>query len=235
VPLVEANPRAGLANNTVATRQLGELAAEFGVKRFVMISTDKAVNPVSAMGVTKRLAEILLMDLQRPEGTVFSAVRFGNVLGSSGSVVPLFREQIEKRGPVTVTHPEMRRYFMTIPEAVSLVLQAAAFAKGGEIFTLDMGESVRVLDLAERMIREAGFRPYVDVPIVFTGIRPGEKLFEELDISERSVFKTGHARIFRCKTGDVDVAAVQAEIEAALAENLSAEEVLARLLALKDR
>ena len=235
VPLVEANPREGLVNNTVATRRLGELAVEFGVKRFVMISTDKAVNPVSAMGVTKRLAEILLMDLQRPEGTVFSAVRFGNVLGSSGSVVPLFREQIEKRGPVTVTHPEMRRYFMTIPEAVSLVLQAATFAKGGEIFTLDMGESVRVLDLAERMIREAGFRPYVDVPIVFTGIRPGEKLFEELDISERSVFKTGHARIFRCKTGDVDVAAVQAEIEAALAENLSADEVLARLLALKDR
>ena len=235
VPLVEANPRAGLVNNTVATRQLGELASPFGVKRFVMISTDKAVKPVSAMGVTKRLAEILLMDLQRPEGTVFSAVRFGNVLGSSGSVVPLFREQIEKRGPVTVTHPEMRRYFMTIPEAVSLVLQAAAFAKGGEIFTLDMGESVRVLDLAERMIREAGFRPYVDVPIVFTGIRPGEKLFEELDISERSVLQTGPARIFRCKTGEVDVAAVQAGIEAALAENLSAEETLARLLELKGR
>ena len=235
VPLVEANPRAGLVNNTVATRQLGELAAEFGVKRFVMISTDKAVNPVSAMGVTKRLAEILLMDLQRPEGTVFSAVRFGNVLGSSGSVVPLFREQIEKRGPVTVTHPEMRRYFMTIPEAVSLVLQAAAFAKGGEIFTLDMGESVRVLDLAERMIREAGFRPYVDVPIVFTGIRPGEKLFEELDISERSVLKTGHARIFRCKTGVVDAGAVWADVKAALADGLSSDDVLERLLALKDR
>ena len=234
VPLVEANPREGLVNNTIATRHLGELAAEFGVKRFVMISTDKAVNPVSAMGVTKRLAEILLMDLQRPEGTVFSAVRFGNVLGSSGSVVPLFREQIEKRGPVTVTHPDMRRYFMTIPEAVSLVLQAAAFAKGGEIFTLDMGESVRVLDLAERMIREAGFRPYVDVPIVFTGIRPGEKLFEELDISERSVFKTGHARIFRCKTGAVDVDAVRAGVEAALADGLSSDDVLARLLALKD-
>ena len=234
VPLVESNPRAGLVNNTVATRQLGELAAAFGVRQFVMISTDKAVNPVSAMGVTKRLAEILLMDLQRPEGTVFSAVRFGNVLGSSGSVVPLFREQIEKHGPVTVTHPEMRRYFMTIPEAVSLVLQAAAFAKGGEIFTLDMGESVRVLDLAERMIREAGFRPYVDVPIVFTGIRPGEKLFEELDISERSVFKTGHARIFRCKTGAVDAGAVWADVEAALADGLSSDDVLARLLALKD-
>lgn len=235
VPLVEANPRAGLVNNTVATRRLGELAAASGVKRFVMISTDKAVNPVSAMGVTKRLAEILLMDLQRPEGTVFSAVRFGNVLGSSGSVVPLFREQIAKKGPVTVTHPDMRRYFMTIPEAVSLVLQAATFAKGGEIFTLDMGASVKVLDLAERMIHEAGYRPYVDVPIVFTGIRPGEKLFEELDISERSVFKTGHARIFRCKTGVVDAAAVRADVEAALADGLSSDDVLARLLALKDR
>ena len=235
VPLVESNPRAGLVNNTVATRQLGELAVKAGVKRFVMISTDKAVNPVSAMGVTKRLAEILLMDLQRPEGTVFSAVRFGNVLDSSGSVVPLFREQIERRGPVTVTHSEMRRYFMTIPEAVSLVLQAAAFAKGGEIFTLDMGESVRILDLAERMIREAGFRPYVDIPIVFTGIRPGEKIFEELDISERSVFKTGHARIFRCKTTAGYAGDIWTEVEAALADGRSSSDVLTRLFALKDR
>ena len=199
VPMVEANPVEGLRNNALATRRLGELARERGVKSFVMISTDKAVNPVSVMGATKRLAEILLMDLNAAEGTRFSAVRFGNVLGSSGSVVPLFEEQIRCRRPVTVTHPGMRRYFMTVQEAVGLVLQAAALAKGGEIFVLDMGADVRIVDLAEQMIRRAGLRPYVDIPIVFTGVRPGEKLFEELDVSEKSAFKTGHARIFICR------------------------------------
>ena len=203
VPMVEMNPVEGLRNNTLATRRLGELALEHGVGRFVMISTDKAVNPISVMGTTKRLAELLLMDLNGKGKTLFSAVRFGNVLGSSGSVVPLFEEQIRRRLPVTVTHPDMRRYFMTVQEAVGLVLQAAALAKGGEIFVLDMGEPVSIVDLAEQMIRRAGLRPYVDLPIVFTGIRPGEKLFEELDVSEKSAFRTGHARIFICREPDV--------------------------------
>ena len=214
VPMVEANPLDGLRNNALATRRLGELCREAGVARFVMISTDKAVNPISVMGMTKRLAEVLLLGLnaaspdassrttgqseQSGSPTRFSCVRFGNVLGSSGSVVPLFREQIAKKGPVTVTHPEMKRYFMSVEEAVGLVLEAAA--QGGDcIYTLDMGEPVKIVDLAEDMIRQAGYRPYVDVPIVFTGIRPGEKLFEELDVSERSAYRTGHARVFVCK------------------------------------
>jgi FlaA1/EpsC-like NDP-sugar epimerase len=161
-----------------------------------MISTDKAVNPVSVMGKTKRAAEKAIMALNSESSpTSFAAVRFGNVLGSSGSVVPLFREQIARRMPLTVTHPDMRRYFMTVQEAVGLVLQAASRSEKA-IYTLDMGESVRIVDLAEHMIRQAGYRPYVDIPIVFSGIRPGEKLFEELDISEKSHFKTDMARIY---------------------------------------
>ncbi len=199
VPMMEQNPSEAIRNNVLATRLLGELSVEFGVERFVYISTDKAVRPVSVMGVAKRLGEIALRDLDRAGGTRFAAVRFGNVLDSSGSVVPLFREQIRKGQAVTVTHPEMTRYFMTISEAVSLVLQAAALAKGGEIFVLDMGEPVRILELAEEMIALSGLRPHEEVPILFTGIRPGEKLHEELDVSERSAFTTGHARIFVSK------------------------------------
>ena len=197
VPMVEANPREGIRNNTLATRRLGEMALEAGVERFVMISTDKAVRPVGVMGMTKRLAEIALLGLNGG-ATRFSGVRFGNVLGSSGSVVPLFKEQIARGGPVTVTHPDMKRYFMTVQEAVALVLKAATFAEPA-LYVLDMGEPVRIVDLAEEMIAEAGLRPYVDVPIVFTGIRPGEKLFEELDVSEKSVLKTGCARIYVCR------------------------------------
>jgi FlaA1/EpsC-like NDP-sugar epimerase len=198
VPMVEANPDEGYRNNTVATASLANLAKKHKVARFVLISTDKAVNPVSVMGKTKREAEKAVMALNEENETSFCAVRFGNVFGSSGSVVRLFREQITKRMPITVTHPEMRRYFMTVQEAVGLVLMAASRSERA-IYTLDMGESVRILDLAESMILDAGYRPYVDVPIVFTGIRPGEKLFEELDISEKSAYRTDMAKIYVTK------------------------------------
>jgi len=210
VPMVEQNPDEGWRNNLGATKTLAELAKQHGVARFVMISTDKAVNPVSVMGKTKLAAEQAVMALngekvvtQPPAAncqlpTSFCAVRFGNVFGSSGSVVPLFRELIAKKQPLTVTHPDMKRYFMTVGEAVSLVLQAAS-RKEGAIYTLDMGEPVRIVDLAEGMIEQAGYRPYVDIPIVFTGIRPGEKLFEELDVSEKSCYKTDMAKIYITK------------------------------------
>ena len=196
VPMLESNVAEAVQNNVLATRTLGELAVAAGVGVFVQLSTDKAVNPVSIMGATKRLAELALQDLNTAGGTRFAAVRFGNVLGASGSVVPLFREQIRKGGPVTVTHPDMRRFFMTIPEAARLVLQAAAMATGGEIFILDMGEPVRIVELAEEMIRLSGLRPNEDVPITFIGRRPGEKLFEELSTDAEHADKTRHARIF---------------------------------------
>ena len=201
VPMVEMNPEEGWRNNTEGTEKVAKLALKYGSQRFVLISTDKAVNPVSVMGKTKLAAEKAIMALNAADGRspTFCAVRFGNVLGSSGSVVPLFREQIEMRRPVTVTHPDMRRYFMTVQEAVGLVLQAASRSETA-IYTLDMGESVRIVALAEQMIRQAGYRPYVDIPIVFTGIRPGEKLFEELDVSEKSgYYKTDMAKIYITK------------------------------------
>ena len=228
VPMVEANPLDGLRNNTLATRRLGEWCGTAGVARFVMISTDKAVNPVSVMGMTKRLAEVLLLGLNAGR-TVYSCVRFGNVLGSSGSVVPLFRAQIAHRGPATVTHPGMKRYFMSVEEAVGLVLEAGA--QGGNcIYTLDMGEPVKIVDLAEDMIRQAGYRPYVDVPIVFTGVRPGEKLFEELDVSARSAYRTtGHARVYVCTDPGRGADVVPAEVEAFVAGEPSDEAVRAFL------
>ncbi len=195
VPMVEMNPEEGWRNNTEGTKNLAELAKKYAAQRFVLISTDKAVNPVSVMGKTKLAAEEAIMAIGANGATSFCAVRFGNVLGSSGSVVPLFKEQIARRRPITVTHPDMKRYFMTVSEAVGLVLQAASRDERA-IYTLDMGEPIRIVDLAEDMIRQAGYRPYVDIPIVFTGIRPGEKLFEELDISEKSVYKTDMARIY---------------------------------------
>ncbi len=195
VPMVEMNPKEGERNNTLATKALAELSLEYGVKRFVLISTDKAVNPVSVMGKTKLAAEKAIMAL---DGS-FCAVRFGNVLGSSGSVVPLFKEQIARRMPLTVTHPDMKRYFMTVSEAVGLVLQAAS-RKEKAIYTLDMGEPVKILDLAEELVRQAGLKPYIDIPIIFTGIRPGEKLFEEIDVSEKSAYKTDMTRIYITKS-----------------------------------
>ncbi|HTY42069.1 MAG TPA: nucleoside-diphosphate sugar epimerase/dehydratase [Thermoanaerobaculia bacterium] len=196
VPMMEANPGEAIKNNVLATRLVGELSGEYGVETFVMISTDKAVRPTSIMGATKRVAELAIQDLARSYRTRYLAVRFGNVVGSAGSVVPIFREQIRRGGPVTVTHPEMRRYFMTIPEAAQLVLQAGAIGEGGEIFILDMGEPVRILDLAEEMITLTGLRPYVDMDIVFTGLRPGEKLFEELELTGEEIAKTRHPKIF---------------------------------------
>ncbi len=196
VPLMEANVPEAIKNNVFATKRLGELAGEYGTKDFVLISTDKAVNPTSIMGASKRFAEIVLQGLNRVYDTNYMAVRFGNVLGSAGSVVPIFRQQILKGEAITVTDPKMTRYFMTIPEASQLVLQAGALGEGGEIFILDMGEPVKILDLAEDMIRLSGLKPYEDIDIVFTGIRKGEKLFEELEITGEDLLKTKHPKIF---------------------------------------
>ena len=196
VPMMEFNATEAVRNNVLATSLLGEMAAEFNVEAFVLISTDKAVRPSSVMGATKRTAELVIQDLSKRSFTRFVAVRFGNVIGSTGSVIPIFNEQIRKGGPVTVTHPEMTRYFMTIPEAAQLVLQAGAMGQGGEIFILDMGKPVRILDLAKAAISLSGLRPYSDIDIVFNGVRPGEKLFEELELTEEHISETRHPKIF---------------------------------------
>jgi len=196
VPMMESNVAEAVKNNILATRLLGEMAGRFGVESFVLISTDKAVRPSSVMGATKRMAELVVQNLNRSYATRYVAVRFGNVIGSAGSVIPIFREQISRGGPITVTHPDMVRYFMTIPEAAQLVLQAAAIGQGGEIFILDMGEPVRILDLAKETITLSGLRPFIDIEILFTGIRPGEKLFEELNTLNEKVAKTRHPKIF---------------------------------------
>ena len=196
VPLMESNAAEAIKNNVFGTRILGEAAGEMGVAAFVLISTDKAVRPSSVMGASKRIAELVIQDLDQRFDTRYVAVRFGNVMGSAGSVIPIFREQIARGGPVTVTHPDMMRYFMTIPEAAQLVLEAGAMGDRGEIYVLDMGEPVRILDLARDLISLSGFRPYEDVDIVFTGLRPGEKLFEELSVSDESISKTRHPKIF---------------------------------------
>lgn len=196
VPLMEANPSQAIINNVVGSRRLAELADELGVEVFVMISTDKAVNPSSVMGASKRLAEMYIQALSRRSRTRFLTVRFGNVLGSEGSVVQIFKEQIAAGGPLTVTHPEMKRYFMTIPEASQLVLQAGTMGKGGEIFILEMGEPIPIVNLARDLIRLSGYRPGEEIPIQFSGIRPGEKLYEEINLSEENATKTKHPRIW---------------------------------------
>jgi len=198
VHLMEKHVFAAVENNVFGTWQVALAAANHGVEDFVLISTDKAVRPASMMGATKRMAELVIRSMQQERGTRFIAVRFGNVLGSNGSVVPIFLQQIAAGGPVTVTHPEMRRYFITIPEAAQLVLQAFSIGKGGEIFALDMGEPVRIVDLARILIQRAGRPPDRDIKIEFTGIRPGEKLHEELNLEDEHLVPTRHEKIRIC-------------------------------------
>jgi FlaA1/EpsC-like NDP-sugar epimerase len=204
VPLVEKNPGEGVKNNTFGTKVCAELAHQAGATAFVLISTDKAVRPSSVMGATKRVAELFVQGMAKRSKTKFLCVRFGNVLGSSGSVVPIFQEQIRQGGPVTVTHPEMQRFFMTIPEASQLVLQAAAMGDGGEVFVLDMGDPVKIVDLARDLIKLSGLRPDIDIPIVFTGMRPGEKLCEQLTLDEENATKTRHERIWIGRVASMD-------------------------------
>jgi FlaA1/EpsC-like NDP-sugar epimerase len=214
VPLMEMHPGEALKTNVFGTRNVAEAAHHYSTKVFIMISTDKAVNPSSVMGASKRLAELIIRRYDRRSSTIYAAVRFGNVLGSNGSVVPVFEQQIRNGGPVTVTHPDMERYFMTIPEAVTLVIQAGAIAVGGEVFILDMGNPVRILDLAKDMIKLSGYVPDEDIKIVYTGIRPGEKLFEELLTKSEGATATRHDKIFVAHPAQVETAKLEKELEA---------------------
>lgn len=229
VPLMEAHAVEAVQNNVAATRFLAEMAVEHGVARFLLISSDKAVRPTSVMGATKRAAELSLQSMPQ-SGTQFIAVRFGNVLGSDGSVVPLFRKQIQEGGPVTVTHPDVVRYFMTISEAVGLVLQAGVMGKGGELFHLDMGRPVKVVELAEKLIQLSGFRPHEDIEIRFIGLRPGEKMHEELLADGEGVEPTGHPRIRVVRFGTFDAVEVRARIEDLLAAGSVGRHALIRAL-----
>ena len=212
VPLMEDSPGEAIKNNVVGTLNTAEIAGQAGASKFVLISTDKAVNPTNVMGASKRLCEMIIQSINKIYKTDYVAVRFGNVLGSNGSVVPLFKKQISEGGPVTLTHKNITRFFMTIPEAAQLVIQAGAFAKGGEIFVLDMGKPVKIYDLAVKLIKLSGFEPNKDIEIKITGLRPGEKLYEELLMNEEGLKETKHNKIFIGKPGDFDFVEVKRQI-----------------------
>ena len=213
VPLMETSPLEAIKNNVFGTYNVVNCADEFNAKRFILISTDKAVNPTNIMGATKRLCEMIVQAKNKVSKTEYVAVRFGNVLGSNGSVIPLFKKQIAKGGPVTVTHKDITRFFMTIPEAVSLVLQAMSYAKGGEIFVLDMGEPVKIYDMAENLIKLSGLEPNVDIQIKITGLRPGEKLYEELLMDEENLKETKHEKIYIAPPSDLDMKNIEKKLK----------------------
>lgn len=213
VPLMEANPQEAIKNNALGTLNVVQAVDKYGIKKFVLISTDKAVNPTNIMGASKRLCEMIVQSINKESESDFVAVRFGNVLGSNGSVIPLFKRQIEKGGPITVTDPDIIRYFMTIPEAAQLVIQAGSIAKGGEVFILDMGEPVRIADLAKDLIKLSGFEPFEDIDIQFTGLRPGEKLYEELLLDDEGISSTNYEKIFIGKPMYTDYESLLENIE----------------------
>jgi FlaA1/EpsC-like NDP-sugar epimerase len=212
VPIMEHNPSEAILTNVNGTSILANLANEYGVEKFVMVSTDKAVNPTNIMGATKRIAEIYCQSLNKISKTKFITTRFGNVLDSNGSVIPRFKKQIEEGGPITVTHPDVTRYFMTIPEACQLVLEAGAMGNGGEIFIFDMGQSIRIIDLARKMVKLSGLTLGKDIQVIFTGLRPGEKIFEELLADKETTLPTHHEKIMIAKVREYDFEIISKEI-----------------------
>lgn len=230
VPLMERNPMAAIQNNIWGTRNIAEISKQSGAQKFIFVSTDKAVYPANIMGATKRIGELIIQQLSENSATAFAVVRFGNVLESRGSVIPIFKKQLAAGGPITVSHPEMERYFMSIPEAVQLVLQAGALSKGGDLFILDMGEPVNILGLAEALIRESGLEPGRDIPIQFIGIRPGEKIRESLTYDEEVVTISDHPRIYVIKPKPVQAEILVSNLEQLAKLSLQQSDEAMRLL-----